>query len=173
MSIAAVDNPELLSLFSSGHVDGAWEPEPWPSYLVSEGVAEPFVDEADLWPEGQFATTVLLVNTTFLDAHPELVKGLVEANIQAIQLIEEDPATAKADAQAGLVKAGAPSLDQSVVDEAWGKLTFTFDPIATQHHAGRGQRFRPGLPRTTAGRSHAAVAARSAEPGPERPADPR
>jgi hypothetical protein len=45
-------------------------------------------------------------------------------------LIEDDPAKAKADAQAGLVKAGAPSLDQAVIDEAWGKLTFTFDPVA-------------------------------------------
>ena len=144
VSIAAVDNPELLSLFSSGQVDGAWEPEPWPSYLVSEGVAEPFVDEADLWPDGQFATTVLLVNTTFLDAHPELVKGLVQANVEAIQLIEDDPAKAKADAQAGLVKAGAPSLDQAVVDEAWGKLTFTFDPIPASITQGAANAFALG-----------------------------
>src|SRR5262245_1929954 len=130
VSIAAVDNPELLGQFKAGHLDGAWEPEPWPSLLIAEGLAEPFVDEADLWPDGQFTTTVLLVNTTFMDAQPALVKGLVEANVKAIQLIEDDPATAKADTQAGLVKAGAPSLDQAVVDEAWGKLTFTYDPIA-------------------------------------------
>ncbi len=58
------------------------------------------------------------------------MNGLVEANVEAIQLIEDDPAKAKADAQAGLVKAGAPSLDQAVIDEAWDKLTFTFDPVA-------------------------------------------
>ena len=107
VDVLAIDNPELLGLFQAGHLDGAWEPEPYPSLLVSAGVAEPFVDEADLWPDGQFTTTVLLVNTTFLDAHPDTVKGLVKANTEAIQLIEDDPATAKADAQAGLVKAGA------------------------------------------------------------------
>jgi NitT/TauT family transport system substrate-binding protein len=131
VDVLEVDNPELLGLFEAGHLDGAWEPEPWPSLLVAEGVAEPFVDEADLWPDGQFVTTVLLANTTFMEAHPDLVRGLIEANVQAIERIEEDPDTAKASAQAGLVKAGAPSLDQAVVDEAWSKLTFTFDPIAS------------------------------------------
>ena len=144
VSVAAVDNPELLSLFSSGQVDGAWEPEPWPSYLVAQGVADPFIDEADQWPQGAFATTVLLVNTTFLDAQPDVVNGLVEANVRAIQLIEDQPDTAKADAQAGLVKAGAPSLDQAVIDEAWGKLTFTYDPIAASIAQGAANAFALG-----------------------------
>lgn len=131
VDVLEVDNPELLGLFEAGHVDGAWEPEPYPSLLVSAGVAEPFVDEADLWPNGAFTTTVLLVNTTFMNAHPELVRGLVEANVKAIELIEDDPAAAKAAAQAGLLRAGAPTLDQAVVDEAWSRLTFTVDPVAS------------------------------------------
>lgn len=130
VDVLDVDNPELLGLFESGQLDGAWEPEPWPSYLIAEGVAEPFVDEADLWPEGRFVSTVLLVNTTFMDAQPDLVRGLVEANVRAIEMIENDPVAARAAAQAGLVKAGAPSLEQAVFDQAWEKLTFTFDPVA-------------------------------------------
>ena len=145
VDVLAIDNPELLGLFEAGHLDGAWEPEPYPSLLVSSGVAEPFVDEADLWPDGQFTTTVLLVNTAFLDAHPDSVKGLVEANVRAIQLIQDDPATAKADAQAGLVKAGAPSLDQAVVDEAWSKLTFTVDPVAASLAQGAANAYALGL----------------------------
>lgn len=130
VSVAAVDNPELLGLFEAGRLDGAWEPEPYPSLLIAAGVAEPFVDEADLWPNGEFVTTVLLVNTIFMEANPDVVAHLVEANVKAIELIQDDPDTAKAAAQAGLVKAGAPSLDQAVVDTAWDKLTFTWDPVA-------------------------------------------
>jgi NitT/TauT family transport system substrate-binding protein len=130
VSVAAVDNPELLGLFEAGQLDGAWEPEPYPSLLIAEGVAEPFLDEADLWPSGDFVTTVLLVNTIFMDANPDVVADLVQANVEAIDLIEDDPDTAKAAAQAGLAKSGAPSLDQPVVDTAWDKLTFTWDPIA-------------------------------------------
>jgi NitT/TauT family transport system substrate-binding protein len=130
VDVLEVDNPELLGLFEAGHLDGAWEPEPYPSLLLDAGVADLFVNEADLWPDGEFTTTVLLVNTTFMDAQPELVEGLVEANVMAIEEVETDPAGAKAAAQAGLIEAGAPSLDQAVVDEAWSKLTFTFDPVA-------------------------------------------
>lgn len=130
VSVAAVDNPELVGLFEAGQVDGAWEPEPYPSLLIAEGLAEPFVDEADLWPNGEFVTTVLLVNTTYMEANPDVVSNLVEANVQAIQAIEDDPEAAKAAAQAGLINAGAPSLDQAVVDTAWDKLTFTWDPVA-------------------------------------------
>jgi NitT/TauT family transport system substrate-binding protein len=130
VDVLEVDNPELLGLFEAGHLDGAWEPEPYPSLLLDAGVADLFVNEADLWPDGEFTTTVLLVNTTFMDAQPELVEGLVEANVMAIEEVEADPASAKAAAQAGLIEAGAPSLDQAVVDEAWSKLTFTFDPVA-------------------------------------------
>lgn len=131
VSVKAVDNADLFPLFKEGQLDGAWEPEPYPSYLVGEGVAAPYLDEADLWPNGEFVTTQLLVNTTYLQAHPEVVRKLVESNVEAINLINSDPDEAKRIAQTELVKSGAPSLDQSVVDAAWQKLTFTWDPIVS------------------------------------------
>jgi len=129
--VGAFDNTMLVQSFELGEFDGAWEPEPWPSLLVAEGLAEPFLDEATLWPDGLFVTTHLVVNTTYMEAHPDVVRKLVQANVEAIQLIRDDPDRAKAAAQAGLVKAGAPSLDQAVVDVAWETLTFTWDPIAS------------------------------------------
>jgi NitT/TauT family transport system substrate-binding protein len=129
--VGAFDNTLLLQTFEAGQVDGAWEPEPWPSLLIAEGLAEPFLDETTLWPDGLFVTTHLVVNTTYMEAHPNIVRKLVQANVEAIQLIQSDPARAKAATQAGLVKAGAPSLDQAVVDAAWENLTFTWDPIAS------------------------------------------
>jgi sulfonate transport system substrate-binding protein len=130
VSVLEVDNPELPQLFQAGELDGAWEPEPYPSLLVDRGLADVYVDEADLWPDGQFVTTHLLVNNTYMDAHPVIIRNLVEANVRAIDLLNEHPDEAKTAAQAGLIEAGAPSLDQAVVDAAWEKLTFTWDPIA-------------------------------------------
>jgi NitT/TauT family transport system substrate-binding protein len=127
--VLPVDNPELPQLFRAGQLDGAWEPEPYPSLLIEGGLAEPFVDEASLWPDGRFVTTHLLVSTAYMDAHPEVVSRLVEANVEAIRFMQEEPGAAKATAQAQLIEAGAPSLDQAVVDAAWEKLEFTWDPI--------------------------------------------
>jgi sulfonate transport system substrate-binding protein len=130
VQIVEVDNPELPGLFQSGQLDAAWEPEPYPSLLVEQGLADVYVNEADLWPDGQFVTTHLLVSTSFLEENPDLVHGLVDANVQAINFLNENPDEAKATAQAQLIQAGAPSLDQAVVDAAWENLTFTWDPIA-------------------------------------------
>jgi NitT/TauT family transport system substrate-binding protein len=127
--VLPVDNPELPQLFRVGQLDGAWEPEPYPSLLIEEGLAEPLVNEASLWPDGRFVTTHLLVSTAYMDAHPEVVSKLVQANVEAIRFMKENPDEAKAAAQAQLIEAGAPSLDQAVVDAAWEKLEFTWDPI--------------------------------------------
>jgi NitT/TauT family transport system substrate-binding protein len=144
VSVAAIDNPELVGLFRAGHLDAAWEPEPWPSLLVDEGLAERFVDEADLWPDGEFATTVVLVSTAYLAAHGDVVDRLIEANVEAIRAIDNDPDAGKAAAQAGLEKMGAPSLDQAVVDEAWNRLTFSWDPLAPSIVAGARHAFAVG-----------------------------
>lgn len=127
--IVEVANPQLPQLFASGELDAAWEPEPYPSLLVEQGVAEPFLEEAELWPGGEFVTTHLLVSTGYLDAHKDVVSKLVKANVEAIELINEDPDRAKSLAAAGLKKAEAPQLPEAVVDAAWDKLTFTWDPV--------------------------------------------
>jgi NitT/TauT family transport system substrate-binding protein len=136
VTVLEVDNPELPQFFQRGDLDGAWEPEPYPSLLVAEGVAEMFVDEAELWPDGRFVTTNLLVSTTYLGEHPEVVRKLVRANVEAIRLLQDRPEEARTAAAAELIRSGAPQLDQAVVDAAWEKLEFTWDPVRSSLEKG-------------------------------------
>ena len=53
-------------------------PEPWATRLVNEGGGKILVDERDLWPDGKYVTTHLIVTTEFLDDHPDVVKQLIE-----------------------------------------------------------------------------------------------
>jgi sulfonate transport system substrate-binding protein len=144
VAVVPVDNPELPQLFRSGEVDGAWEPEPWPSFLVHEGLAEVFLDEATLWPDGEFVTTQLLVSTVYLEAHPDIIRRLVQANVEAIELIEEDPDEARSIAGKQLVENGAPQLPPAVLESAWEKLTFTWDPLPATLQTGAEQAFALG-----------------------------
>jgi NitT/TauT family transport system substrate-binding protein len=144
VTVLEVDNPELPHLFARGDIDGAWEPEPYPSLLVAEGLGEIYIDEADLWPGREFVTTHLLVSKPYMEANPDVIRRLVEANVEAIAFMNEDPEAAKATTQAELIKAGAPSLDQEVVDMAWDKLSFTWDPIAESLVAGGEHAFELG-----------------------------
>jgi NitT/TauT family transport system substrate-binding protein len=69
------------------------------------------------------------VSSGYLEAHPAVVRHLVEANVEAIELMESDPEGAKQIVREQLAEAGAPPLPARVVDRAWDKLTFTWDPL--------------------------------------------
>ena len=75
-AITPLANADILTAFTSGDLDGAWVPEPWATRMVEEAGGHILVDERDLWPEGRFVTTHLMVATEFLDAHPDVVKRL-------------------------------------------------------------------------------------------------
>ena len=68
VSILPQPNAQTLDTFRSGDIDGAWVPEPWATRLVQEGGGTVLVDERDLWPDGQYVTTHLVVTPTFLEA---------------------------------------------------------------------------------------------------------
>ena len=131
VTIAPTPNADTLNLFQSGDLDGAWLPEPWASRLVIEAGAHVLVDERDLWPDGAFTTTHLIVRTEFLEEYPETVAALLRGHVAAVQYATDDEAAAKEVVNAGLEAAGSSALDAEVIDRAWDGLTITYDPIAS------------------------------------------
>ena len=121
-------NSDSITLMQNKQIDGAWQPEPYVSLLVSQGLGHVFVNEASLWPGGKFSTTNLLVSKTYLGAHADLVKKLVQANVDSIQYIQKNPQAAASAANAEVAKLGGKSLESSALSRAWGEMTFTWDP---------------------------------------------
>jgi NitT/TauT family transport system substrate-binding protein len=136
VSIQPQANGDALAAFVAGDIDGAWVPEPWATRMVQEGDGHVLVDEADLWPEGEYVTTHLIVRTEFLDENPDAVKALLEGTVDAIDASNDDPEAAKASANAQLDELTDKPLDDAVLDAAWGNLTFTPDPIASSLQTG-------------------------------------
>jgi NitT/TauT family transport system substrate-binding protein len=131
VTIAPTANSDILTLFASGDLDGAWVPEPYASTLALNEGGHVLVDEKDLWPQGQFVTTHLIVRTEFLDQYPDTVAALLRANVESVEFATSDPAGAKAAVNAGLQAAGGKELAGPVLDRAWSELTVTYDPIAS------------------------------------------
>jgi NitT/TauT family transport system substrate-binding protein len=131
VTVAPTKNSDVAAAFDNGDVDGAWLPEPYASQLVLEHGAHVLVDEQDLWPDGQFVTTHLVVRTEFLEQYPGTVQALLQAHVTAVELAESDEDAAKKAVNAGLVTAGGKELDAGVLDRAWGEMTVTYDPIAS------------------------------------------
>lgn len=128
--VTPTENAQTLTLFQQGQIDGAWLPEPWVSRLVVDAGAKVLVDEADLWPDGAFPTTVLLVRKDYLDAHPQTVAALVKGDLDAIAWIADHPDTAPAEINAKLTADTGKGLSDAVLERALAHVTFSADPHA-------------------------------------------
>ena len=60
------------------------------------------MNEADLWPEGKYVTTQLIVTTDFLKAHPDVVQKLVNGQVAANDYIKTNTADAETDVSDGI-----------------------------------------------------------------------
>jgi sulfonate transport system substrate-binding protein len=145
VTILPQENSATLTAFQAGEVDGAWVPEPWATRLIEEGGGHVLVDEADLWPDGEYVTTHLIVTKDFLDEHPDVVTALIEANIESIEFIEADAAGAADDVAAQIFEVTTQDVSTDLVSTAFGNLSFTFDPIASSLATSAGSAEELGL----------------------------
>ena len=131
VNIQPSDNATTLTLFEGGKIDGAWVPEPWASRLVVEGKGHVLVDEKTLWPNGQFATTNLVVATSYLKAHPQTVKALIEGQLAANAWVTANPAQAATLVNSTIKTLTGKALKDDVITRAWTEENVTNDPEAS------------------------------------------
>ena len=131
VSIAPQENSATLDSFKAGDIDGAWVPEPWATRLIQEGGGTVLVDERDLWPDGQYVTTHLIVATTFLDEHPDVVKRLLQGHVDATDFVNANPEEAQRLTNDGIEAITQKRMNDDVLAGAWKNLTFTTDPVAS------------------------------------------
>ena len=128
VSVIPQENAQTLERFREGKLAGAWVPEPWASRLVLEGGGKVLVDERDLWPGGQYTTTVLLVRREFLQQHPDRVEALLRGHVEATKWLQQNPEEARTRVNAAIEKLTGKPIGKPVMDRAFATLTFTTDP---------------------------------------------
>jgi sulfonate transport system substrate-binding protein len=121
-------NSAAVLQFASGQLAGGWEPAPYDAEMVADG-GHVLVNEASLWPSGQFVTTDLVVTQSFLAAHPTVVSDLLKGQIEANSFIATNKAAAEAAANAELASLTGKGLKTPVLDAAFAQVTFTNDPV--------------------------------------------
>jgi NitT/TauT family transport system substrate-binding protein len=131
VSIRPQENGATLDAFKAGDIDGAWVPEPWATRLIQEGGGTVLVDERDLWPDGKYVTTHLIVATKFLDEHPDVVKRLLQGHVAATDFVNANPEESQQFVNDGIEAITQKRMDDDVLAGAWTNLTFTADPVAS------------------------------------------
>jgi NitT/TauT family transport system substrate-binding protein len=127
--VMPIANPDQLTLFLKKEIDAAWAPEPWASRLVHEAGGRVLVDERSLWPNGQFLTTELIVNTKFLQSHPDLVKTWLKAHVELTDWMNKNAPQAKQILNQQIQKETGKPLAAGVLDDAFGRMQVTYDPL--------------------------------------------
>ncbi len=145
VSVVPQDNAQTLQTFRAGQIDGAWVPEPWATRMVQEGGGKVLVDERDLWPQGRFVTTHLVVRTAFLKERPDAVRRLLEGHVEANRFVNDNPDEAQQVVNAGLAQLTGMPLPDAVVKSAWKNMTFTNHPLPESLETSADHAKRAGL----------------------------
>ena len=123
-------NSDAVLAFESGKIAGGWEPAPYDAEMIAAG-GHALVNEASLWPSGQFVTTELVATQSFIAKNPTVISDLLKGQIQANSFIASNKSAAETAANAELQTLSGKSLKSDIVAAAFAQVSFTNDPIAS------------------------------------------
>jgi NitT/TauT family transport system substrate-binding protein len=123
-------NSDAVLAFESGQIAGGWEPAPYDAEMIADG-GHALVNEASLWPGGQFVTTELVATQSFIATNPTVISDLLKGQIEANSYIASDKSAAETAANAELESLSGKSLKSAILAAAFAQVTFTNDPIAS------------------------------------------
>lgn len=129
VTILPAKNSDIVTLMLKKEIDGAWVPEPWGVTLERQTNGKIFLDERDLWPNGKFVTTDIVVRTGFLQNNPDVIKKLLEANVDEITWINKNPDQARQAFNTEYAKLTTKPIPDDQLKEALSRLDITYDPI--------------------------------------------
>lgn len=128
-SIRPIPNAEQVTMMQRGDIDAAWVPEPWGARLILETKARLIAQEKDLWPGGEFATTVLVARPMFLVEHPDTVRAFVQVHREWTRKLQDDAQGQLPALSAALFDLTTKKLPEGVLPQAIARVKFTDDPL--------------------------------------------
>jgi NitT/TauT family transport system substrate-binding protein len=129
VTVLPAANSEIVTLMLRKDIAGAWVPEPWGAKLVKEANAKVFVDERDLWPEGQFVTAHIIARTDYLESHPDVIKKLLQAHVDETEWINGNPEEAMAAFNKELDELTGKTIPEDEFRAGLSRMELTWDPV--------------------------------------------
>jgi sulfonate transport system substrate-binding protein len=123
-------NSDAVLAFEAGKIAGGWEPAPYDAEMVAAG-GHALVNEASLWPGGQFVTTQIVATQSYIAKYPTVISDLLKGQIEANSFIASNKSAAETAANAELASLSGKSLKPAIVAASFAQVTFTNDPIAS------------------------------------------
>ena len=129
VTILPAKTSDIVTMMSKKDIDGAWVPEPWGTILVKQANGKIFLDERDLWPNGKFATALIVARTDYLKSHPDVIQKLLEAHVKETVWINNNKDESIKDFNIQLQKITGQTIPTDVVSNAFTRMDITYDPV--------------------------------------------
>ncbi len=128
VKIVESSNPDIKTLMDKGDVDAALVPEPWATRLVKEIGANILLNSDQIWDAGDYATTVIVVNTDFYEKNKQLVETFLKTHVEITAYINKNPEQAMKKINDKIGELTGSKLDETVLSDAFSNLIVTYDP---------------------------------------------
>jgi len=129
VTILPAATSDIVTMMSKKDIDGAWVPEPWGTILVKQANGKIFLDERDLWPNGKFATALIVARTDYLKSHPDIIQKLLEAHVKETVWINNNKDESIKDFNIQLQKITGKTIPNDVISDAFTRMDITYDPV--------------------------------------------
>ena len=123
---------DQVTTFLKSQVDAIWTVEPWLTRLTGEAGGKILFEESELWPEGKYPTTVLVVRKKFIDEKRNLVQKFVSAHVRLLDWMNGHEAQAKKFFNEEFARETGKGLPQDYLDNFFARIEFTVDPLTAQ-----------------------------------------
>jgi len=122
------DNSYIKTLLDNQNIDGALVPEPWGTRLVQESGARILLDSKELYENGNYPTTVIIVRKEFYEKNKDLVEKFLKTHIEITNLIQSNKENAKKIINNEIKNITGKALKDKVINVAFDKVIFTYNP---------------------------------------------
>lgn len=124
-----VPNPDIYTLFVKGDIDAAWAPEPWATILVDQLGGERMFNEEELWPDGRFASVLLVSKASYAQENPDIILEWIESHKKTESWINEHPEETRMIFNRYMEQELGSAFPDDVIDAALSNIEITSDPI--------------------------------------------
>ena len=129
ITILPAKTSDIVTMMSKKDIDGAWVPEPWGTILVKNANGKILLDERDLWPNGKFATALIVARTDYLNSHPDVIQKLLEAHVKETVWINNNKDESIKDFNIQLQNLTGQTIPNDVISNAFTRMDITYDPV--------------------------------------------
>lgn len=127
VNIIEVNNADVVNLMNSGEIDAAIVPEPWGSIITQKAVAETVLGYEEIWDDGDYVVTTVVVNKDYMDSHEEVVKKFLKAHIDATDYIVQYPDEAAKVMNQQLKEDTGKEIENEIILDSLQSISFSCD----------------------------------------------